>query len=157
MDRPDHVARREQVYAQPPLRERWEYYQDLHRQQNNVLAAESDEDAFLYGVKQFPALKGATVMPAAHGHLFAPLYPIPMTRAFPNGFNYPIPRGWMIRPYSKAPPTAYPWNEFEVLREKYRGFRIAMHVLAMAPQWKASPGTGRSKRYGGLQDTYHGH
>ncbi|OJJ88627.1 uncharacterized protein ASPGLDRAFT_31751 [Aspergillus glaucus CBS 516.65] len=55
VDRPDHVARREQVYAQPPLRERWEYYQDLLRQQNNVLAAESDEDAFLYGVKQFPA------------------------------------------------------------------------------------------------------
>lgn len=56
-----------------------------------------------------------------------------MIRAFPKGFNYPIPCGWLIRPYPKAPPAAYPWNEFEVLQEKYRGFRVATRLLAKEP------------------------
>ncbi|KAJ6140187.1 hypothetical protein N7471_006673 [Penicillium samsonianum] len=76
VDRPDHIARREQVFAQPPLSECW-----------------NDAHAFLYGVKQFPALKRVTITPSAHGYLFIPLYPTPMIRAFPKGFNYPIPRG----------------------------------------------------------------
>lgn len=37
-DRLDHLARAEQIAAQPPLKKRWGYYQDLLRQQNEVLA-----------------------------------------------------------------------------------------------------------------------
>lgn len=133
MDRPDHVTRREQVLAQPPLRECWQYYQHLLRQQKDVLADNSDLDAFLYGVKQFPALKRVTITPAAHGYLFTPLYPTPMIRAFPKGFNYSIPWGWLFPTVSSAPAIAYEWNEYPELRERYRGFGTTMRVLASEP------------------------
>ncbi|CAP86736.1 Pc20g14070 [Penicillium rubens Wisconsin 54-1255] len=47
VDRPDHIARREQVFAQPALSERWKYYQHLLGQQKDVLADNSDVHAFL--------------------------------------------------------------------------------------------------------------
>ncbi|KAJ5815014.1 hypothetical protein N7474_006791 [Penicillium riverlandense] len=131
VDRPDHIARAEQVAAQPPLRNCWEYYQDLLRQQEDVLAATSDEEAFLYGLKQFSTLKRVTITPAAHGHLFAPFYPTPMIRAFPKGFNYPIPRGWPTSGEHEIPPLAFLWQNLdEGYKEKYRGFRIVTRVLA---------------------------
>ncbi|OGE48038.1 hypothetical protein PENARI_c033G03177 [Penicillium arizonense] len=66
------VQRRlEQVFAQPPLRERWQHYRHLLRQQKDVLTDKSDLEAFLNGAKQFPALKRVTISPAAHGNLFA--------------------------------------------------------------------------------------
>ena len=136
--RPDHVAQREQVLARLPLSECWQHYQHLLRQQKDVLAGISDLEAFLLGVKQFPALKKVTITPAAHGHLFAPLYATPMIRAFPKGFTYPIPRGWLypettIRRSIPGPATAYEWNEHPKLRERYRGFRTVMRVLANEP------------------------
>lgn len=103
------------------------------RQQEDVLADLSDLEAFLYGVKQFPALKRVTITPAVHGNLFAPLYPTPMIRAFPQGFNYPIPRGWPYPRLTMEPATAYAWNQYPELRERYRGFRTAMRVLANEP------------------------
>lgn len=128
-----HVTRREQVLAQPPLRECWQHYQHLLRQQKDALADNSDLDAFLYGVKQFPALKRVTITPAAHGHIFAPLYPTPMIHAFPKKINYSIPRGWLFPTPSRAPAIAYEWNEYPELRERYRGFRTTMRVLANVP------------------------
>lgn len=133
VDRPDHLARREQVLAQPSLRECWEHYQHLLRQQNDVIADNSDLQAFLYGVKQFPALKRVTITPAAHGNLFAPLYWTPTIRAFPKGFNYPIPRGWLYPRINLEPANAYAWNQYPELKEQYRGFRTAMRVLANEP------------------------
>lgn len=133
VDRPDHIARAEQVAAQLPLNECWEYYQNLLRQQANVLAANEDEEAFLYGLKQFPALKRITITPAAHGVLFAPLYPSSMIRAFPKGFNYPIPRTWPMPTTfdTEMPPLAYTWQRLdEAHKDKYRGFRIVTRVLA---------------------------
>lgn len=112
VDRPDHVTRREQVLAQPPLGECWQHYQHLRCQQKDALADNSDLHAFLYGIKQFPALKRVTITPAAHGYLFAPLYPTPMIRAFPKGFNYYIPWGWLFPKVSSAPAIAYEWNEY---------------------------------------------
>jgi hypothetical protein len=105
----------------------------LLRQQKDVLADKSDLEAFLFGVKQFPALKRVTITPAAHGNLFAPLYPTPMIRAFPKGFNYPIPRGWLYPRLNMEPAIAYAWNQYPELRERYRGFRTAMRVLANEP------------------------
>jgi hypothetical protein len=137
VDRPDHVAQREQILARPPLSECWQHYQHLLRQQKDVLAGTSDQEAFLFGLKQFPALKRVTITPAAHGHLFAPLYATPMIRAFPKGFTYAVPRGWLYpeSPIIRSipgPATAYEWNEHPELRERYRGFRTVIRVLANA-------------------------
>ncbi|KAJ5512088.1 hypothetical protein N7463_001640 [Penicillium fimorum] len=131
VDRPDHIARRDQVLTQPTPSERWKYYQHLLVQQKVVLADNSDVHAFLYGFKQFPALKRVTITPSAHGHLFTPLYPSPMIRAFPKGFNYPIPRGWLNGPVE--PPVAYHWNEYPELRERYRGVVSLLRVLVNEP------------------------
>ncbi|KAJ5135335.1 uncharacterized protein N7515_004613 [Penicillium bovifimosum] len=133
VDRPDHIARREQVLAQPWLGERWQYYQQLLRQQEDVLASQSDLEAFTFGIKQFPALKRVTITPSAHGHLISPLYQTPMIRAFPKGFNYPIPRGWLYARTVRWPAAAYSWNQYPELRDRYRGFRTAMRVLANEP------------------------
>ncbi|CAI7587980.1 unnamed protein product [Penicillium pancosmium] len=131
-DRPEHIACREQILAQPPLKQCWKHYQHLLRQQKDVLAGDSDYEAFLFGVKQFPALKRVTITPAAHGYLFSPLYPTPMIRAFPKGFNYPIPYGWLLTGKDK-PATAYAWNHYLELRARYRGFSTVMRVLANEP------------------------
>ncbi|KAJ5124494.1 uncharacterized protein N7515_008319 [Penicillium bovifimosum] len=133
VDRPDLIARREQVLAHPSLREHWQYYQQLLRQQKEVLASQSDLEAFAFGVKQFPALKRVTITPGAHGNLITPLYPTPMIRAFPKGFNYPIPRGWLYPRATEEPATAYTWNQYPELRDRYRGFCTAMRVLANEP------------------------
>ncbi|PYI09469.1 hypothetical protein BO78DRAFT_405010 [Aspergillus sclerotiicarbonarius CBS 121057] len=94
-DRPHHIARALQVVAaQGWPGAFWTYYQTLLKQQNTVLESDADMHPFIYGLKRFPALKIVTVTPAAHGCLFTPLYDTPMIRAFPYGFNYPIPRGW---------------------------------------------------------------
>ncbi|KAJ5181144.1 hypothetical protein N7491_000698 [Penicillium cf. griseofulvum] len=131
VDCPDHIARREQVLIQPTLSERWKYYQYLLVQQKDVLADNSDIHAFIYGIKQFPDLKRVIITPSAHSHLFTPLYPTPMIRAFPKGFNYPIPRGWLNGPVQ--PPIAYHWKEYPKLRERYRGFIDVLRVLTNEP------------------------
>ncbi|KAJ5143146.1 uncharacterized protein N7515_001933 [Penicillium bovifimosum] len=134
VDRPDCIARREQVFAQPSLKEAWQHYLQLLRQQKDVLAGRSDLEAFAFGVKQFPALKRVTITPAAHGsNLITPLYPTPMIRAFPEGFNYPIPRGWLYPRATPEPATAYTWSQYPELRDRYRGFRTAIRVLANEP------------------------
>jgi hypothetical protein len=63
-------------------------------QQESVLLTHADIDALKYGITRFPALKRITITPATHGFLYTPLYETPMIRAFPYGFNYPIPRAW---------------------------------------------------------------
>ncbi|OQE01486.1 hypothetical protein PENSOL_c004G01758 [Penicillium solitum] len=60
---------KEACLAQPSLKECWQHYQHLLRQQKDVLADNSDLDAFTYGIKQFPALKRVTITPAAHGYI----------------------------------------------------------------------------------------
>ncbi|XHG02546.1 hypothetical protein AWENTII_005893 [Aspergillus wentii] len=131
VERPDHIARADQVAAQPSLRVCWQYYQNLLQQQEDVLVFKSDVDAFIYGLKRFPALKRVTITPAAHGWLFAPLYATPMIRAFPYGFNYPIPRGWPTSEDAQTPPYAYSWQDMnEEMKDQWRGFRIVTRVLA---------------------------
>ncbi|KAL7900938.1 hypothetical protein HDV63DRAFT_402331 [Trichoderma sp. SZMC 28014] len=90
--RPEHVALARRVHAELPLEESWAFYQMLLRQQEDVIANGADADALRYGLQRFPALRKVTGTPATHGRLFTPLYEPPMIRAFPYGFNYPIPR-----------------------------------------------------------------
>ncbi|OQD92451.1 hypothetical protein PENSOL_c041G05146 [Penicillium solitum] len=115
-----------------PLSEYWEFYRILIRQQDDVLAGKSDEEAFIHGLKRFPVLTKVTVTPAAHDFLFNPLYQTPMIRSYPEGFNYPIPRGWPL-PSHDQPEEVYslPWKRLnEVQKEKFHGFRIVARALA---------------------------
>ncbi|KAJ5567201.1 hypothetical protein N7535_006507 [Penicillium sp. DV-2018c] len=133
VDMSDLITRREQFFAHSSPKEDWQHYQQLLRQQKEVLASQSDLEAFAFGVKQFPALKRVTITPEAHGDVINPLYPTPMIRALPKGFKYPIPRGWLCPADTELPATAYTWNQYPELRDRYRGFRTAMRVLAKEP------------------------
>lgn len=131
VDRPDHLARAEQVAAQLPLKQCWQHYQNLLQQQEDVLVFGSDVDALLYGLKRFPALRRMTITPGAHGWIFAPLYETPMIRALPKGFNYPIPRSWPTTRDGKTEPEIGRWEDSdEAEKNKWRGFRVVTCVLA---------------------------
>lgn len=111
VDRPDHLARKNQMDAQMPLKACWMYYLQILNDQTTVIESQDDEKAFLYGLERFPRLKRVTVTPAAHGWLFAPLYETPMIRAFPYGFNYQIPRGWHFDQIEGQVAEPLPWSE----------------------------------------------
>ncbi|KAL2819836.1 hypothetical protein BDW59DRAFT_151169 [Aspergillus cavernicola] len=119
----------EQAAAELPLKISWQYYQNLLQQQEDMIIFNMDAEALEYGVRRFPALKRVTVTPAAHGWIFTPLYKTPMIRAFPKGFNYPIPRGWPDIPEGTYKPEATPWED-EATQKDYRGFGIVMRALA---------------------------
>ena len=121
-----------------PLEESWNYYEKLLQQQDNVIASEADGQAFQYGLKRFRSLKRVTLTGATHGALDNPLYETPMIRAFPRGFNYPLPFAyWPLGPKglelytsgSGHPYECAPWD-LEEERNKWRGFSIIMHELA---------------------------
>lgn len=123
---PTIVLDKARVEAQLPLKACWEYYSKILKEQNQVVKSQSDENAFIYGLERFPELKRVTVTPAAHGWLFASLYETPMIRAFPYGFNYPIPRGW-----ADVPPHPLRWSESnEQYKDEWRGVRIALRILS---------------------------
>lgn len=131
-EHPDYKNMRELGSIGPPLSECWEFYRTLIRQQDDVLAGKSDEEAFIHGLKRFPALKKVTVTPAAHGFLFNPLYQTPMIRSFPEGLNYPMPRGWPLPSHVQLEEVcSAPWKELEeVHQERFHGFRIVVRALA---------------------------
>lgn len=132
----DSPARTEQAESQMPYHASWAYYQDLVRQQDEVIASGADEEAFRYGLRRFSSLRTVTVTPAAHGMLFSPLYMTPMIRAFPFGFNYPLPRGWPARDQIEPALDAAPWVNEEneawarQVRANWRGFLLVAHALA---------------------------
>ncbi|KAI1761053.1 hypothetical protein GGR53DRAFT_47407 [Hypoxylon sp. FL1150] len=47
-----------------------------------------------HGLQHFQSLRRIAITAVTHGFKYSPLYKTPMHRAFPNGFNYHIPRGW---------------------------------------------------------------
>lgn len=135
---PYHETRAKQVAAQLPVTESWAYYQELLQQQRHVILSDADADAFAYGLQRFPSLRRITVTPATHGFTFCPLYETPMIRAFPYGFNYPIPRGWSAAEDLEPLPRPNPWveeagissGEVEAEKKKWRGFSIVTRLLA---------------------------
>ncbi|KAL7913590.1 hypothetical protein GGI35DRAFT_215659 [Trichoderma velutinum] len=129
--RPEHVIRARQARAELSFSESWKYYQGLLRQQDEVLASGADAKALRYGLRRFPALQRVTVTPATHGWLFTPLYETPMIRAFPYGFNYPIPRGWPTRRAGEGTTFAVPW---EGSKTKWRGYCLVTEILAQEQQ-----------------------
>lgn len=126
-------AMQDQIDARLSLEECWSIYKDLYRQQIDVLYTSEDEEAFLYGLRRFPALKRVTITPAAHGYVFHPLYETPMIRSFPKGFIYPIPRTWPMAQMERriGPEFAYQWaSMMERQKDRYRAFRIVTRTLA---------------------------
>lgn len=92
------------------LRDCWELYQNCIEQQDEVISSGRDENAFIYGLDRFLALKRVTVTPVVYGWLFSPLYGTPMIRSLPYGFNYPIPRGWPTAAFSENPTIPVAWS-----------------------------------------------
>lgn len=108
--------------------ESWSYYEELLKQQEEVLKSGADMDALTYVLKRCRSLRRITVTPAAHGSLNRPLYETPMIKSFPKGFKYSIPRGW---PYS-GPLGLYilpSWKD-EAAKKQWRGFCVVTNVLA---------------------------
>lgn len=129
VERPDHVARAQQLDAEMPVPAAWAYYQELLRQEDEVLTTGADITTMRYGLQRFPSLRKITITPATHGFLFTPLYETPMIRSFPYGFNYPIPRSWP--PNDRYPPAGDPWESLEgAEKDQWRGFRLLTHLLA---------------------------
>jgi hypothetical protein len=130
------LARVKQAANEMSRQASWIYYQDLVHQQDEVIASGADIEALRYGLRRFPSLQTVTITPAAHGLSFSPLYKTPMIRAFPFGFNYPLPRGWPTRRERQPSLAAAPWvNEensvwAERVRAKWRGCQIVARVLA---------------------------
>lgn len=130
-DLPHHVARQKQVDAHMSLHNCWELYQNFKEQQDEVISSGRDENAFIYGLDRFPALKRVTVTPAVHGWLFSPLFETPMIRSLPYGFNYPIPRGWPTAAFGENPTIPVAWSQApEAYKEQWHGVRIALRILA---------------------------
>ncbi|KAF3803540.1 hypothetical protein GCG54_00004711 [Colletotrichum gloeosporioides] len=127
---PQHIETAKQVHAPLPVDVAYAYYQGLLQQQRDVLASGADIAALRWALdgNMFPNLKKITLSPLAHGVLFTPLYPTPMIREFPYGFNYPIPRGW---PASPDPWTMGAENwDCEEVKNRWRGFRLVTALLA---------------------------
>jgi hypothetical protein len=134
VNRPDQVAQDQLVTEQLPVRESWEYYQELLRQEEQVLASNADVEAFRYGLERLPSLQRVTVTPSAHGFLFTPLYVTPMIRAFPRGFNYPMPRSWHFRNMDLRPMSMGLSAYNNILNHRWSGFHCVTEELARSQQ-----------------------
>lgn len=111
IERPAHASLERQLKALLPIKQCYDHYTKLKKLQDEVLKSGADKYAFVYGLNRFPQLTKVAVTPAAHGWLFCPLYETPFIRAFPYGFNYPIPRGWPTPwPMSPEYPAPCSWT-----------------------------------------------
>ncbi|TXB96108.1 hypothetical protein FocTR4_00016574 [Fusarium oxysporum f. sp. cubense] len=115
--------------------ERWQYKDEW------------EYHAFKYGLQRFTSLKRITITPATHGRHGTPLYRTPMIRAFPPGFDYPIPKVWPTAPMndsgewqdelpwiSEEGDAPYQWFygahcTAEKYREKWRGYQLVSRAL----------------------------
>ncbi|KAK2589921.1 hypothetical protein QQS21_012401 [Conoideocrella luteorostrata] len=91
---PQHVYQKRMASEELPWEVVLDTYCSLVSEQNEMIATGADIHVLKYGLTRFPALRRITVTPATHGYLYTPLYRTPMIRLLPDGFNYPLPRGW---------------------------------------------------------------
>ena len=140
-DRDDYIC----PEANLAITESWEYYKPLLDDQHQVLSSNLDVEAFKFGLRQFTSLKRVTVTPATHGAHWKTLYRTPMIRAFPPGFDYPLPKAWPCfddetkidvlpwvsdgndRPYQMIYGNECTAEEY---RAKWRGFQLVTRALA---------------------------
>ncbi|TGJ78375.1 hypothetical protein E0Z10_g10389 [Xylaria hypoxylon] len=114
----------QQIAAQISLEESWTYYQGLLRQQQEVLDSRAHVRALESGIGRFPTLRKITVAATIHGRIFVPIYETPMIRAFPRGFNYPIPN-WPRTTFGQV--ECPDWDEND---KRWEGLRVVVHLLA---------------------------
>lgn len=130
------------------MKESWNLFLEIWQAQEEVIAANQDVDAFRYALQRFSALEAVTITPAAHGVGFARLYKTPAMRNYPPGFIYPEPVSWPAceRDHDNThAPHALSWTQMEkdhawligwpgttieTYRERWRGFRAAIRILA---------------------------
>ncbi|KAJ0276764.1 hypothetical protein COL940_008122 [Colletotrichum noveboracense] len=145
---PQYVEASKQLAAKMPIRDAYAHYLKLLEEQEHVLSNPStDAVAFEWALKndRFPNLKRVTLTPAAHGMLFNPLYSTPAIRALPDGFVYPLPRGWPTPLHGeefdgwdwnekivKTFPLGHPTETYMEVKDKWRGFRHVVRVLAQS-------------------------
>ena len=139
--RPWHTEAERKYQAAMGIEESMAYYLQLLKQQDEVMVANADYEALVYGLARFSSLRSVTITPAAHGFLYTPLYQTPMIRQFPVGFNYPVPRGWPndqeTWPYGsrsdggwvpESPDRWFPSGS--LVRARWRGYRLVTKALA---------------------------
>ncbi|KAF3809997.1 hypothetical protein GCG54_00002446 [Colletotrichum gloeosporioides] len=143
---PQHLETSKQLATGMPIQDAYAHYLKLLKEQEQVLSNTSaDAVAFEWALNndRFPNLKRVTLTPAAHGMLFNPLYPTPAIRALPDGFIYPLPRGWPTPLHGeefdgwdwndkivKTFPVGHPKETYMEVKDKWRGFRHVVRVLA---------------------------
>ncbi|KAF4482960.1 hypothetical protein CGGC5_v010223 [Colletotrichum fructicola Nara gc5] len=122
---PQYVEASKQLAAKMPIRDAYAHYLKLLEEQEQVLSDTSaDAVAFEWALKndRFPNLKRVTLTPAAHGMLFSPLYPTPALQEF-NGWD------WNEK-IVKTSPLGHPTETYMEVKDKWRGFRHVVRVLA---------------------------
>ncbi|KAJ6781238.1 hypothetical protein PWT90_05101 [Aphanocladium album] len=128
-----------------PMDDAWRFYLKTWLDQERVMAANEDMEAFRYALKRFPNLNRLVVTPSAHGYNFAPRYRTPAMRNFPHGFIYPEPISWPTSLNdNKVPAQALSWTRLEQghgsllgpdatmerFWDRWRGFRAAIRIVA---------------------------
>ncbi|GKU07242.1 hypothetical protein FLAG1_10008 [Fusarium langsethiae] len=130
------------------LKESWVYYKPLIDDQTRILSSNADIEAFNYGLRRFTSLRRVTITPSTHGRYESPLYRTPMIRAFPPGFDYPVPEpghSYDHRDQRWYDIDVHPWvyhgddNSYKELygvkctaeeyRNQWRGFWLVMRAL----------------------------
>ncbi|RGP62625.1 hypothetical protein FSPOR_9204 [Fusarium sporotrichioides] len=130
------------------LKESWVYYKPLIDDQTRILSFNADIEAFNYGLRRFTSLRRVTITPSTHGRYESPLDKTPMIRAFPPGFDYPVPEpghSYDHRDQRWCDIDVHPWvdhrddNSYKELygvkctaeeyRDQWRGFRLVMRAL----------------------------
>ncbi|KAH7121606.1 hypothetical protein EDB81DRAFT_913850 [Dactylonectria macrodidyma] len=130
VERPDHLEVARKLKAKLSPVESYKLYQQLEEQQKHVIRHNLDAKALEYGLARFPRLRSIILTPAAHGIPLFPLYKTPMIRSLPEGFIYPIPRGWPMPELRNADgPAVEAWVGDDV-KDKWRGFCLVTRVLA---------------------------
>lgn len=115
-------------YPEMRIEESWSYYRALLRNQRQVIRSGILPGILEYGLERFSNLTTVTVTPMAHGKAAKspPVYPTPTIRAFPPGFNYPKPTGWLYANY-EGNGTLPDWKPS---LKGWIGLRLVLDVLA---------------------------
>ena len=132
VERPDHQGIRKRLDSRLSLRQSYKLYQKIVKEQDKIITAGGDVKALEHALKRFPNLRRIALTPVAHGIPFLPRYETPMIRSLPDGFIYPIPRGWPKTVSHSTMPVALPWDSEEE-KNKWRGVRLILRTLAQQP------------------------
>ncbi|KAJ1323584.1 hypothetical protein MN608_10828 [Microdochium nivale] len=137
----------------------WQYYVQLLRGRREVEESGAHIAALDTALEAFPRLQTVTVTYIAHGRGGSeqkPVYQTPTIRAFPRGFNYPLPLGWIdgrhgarldraIEMISQTERTAQYGYGMSRDLDTPGGLSIVLHRLALGVISAAARGKGKGK------------